>query len=378
MKSTCLPTCLIVGLGNIGQRYAFNRHNIGFQFLDILTNLIYHESTNLQDLKFDNLEKRIKQHTTSWENNKNLQCLNASFSLKDCINNICNNTIHNPEIFLQHLKTFKALASKSLQQSHATTNDSKNFITISKPLTPTSKFSSQNLESKILKSLHEKLLNISEYQILLVAPTTFMNNSGECLAKLSKYYNITHTIVVYDDLDTKFGSIQFKNQGSSGGHNGLKSINTLYANNYLCVKLGIGSNLFLHHNNTKIFNKALEFEILQNLFLQTLQERFLFDPCFKTQTFFKALKTKVCQDYPHLEVLYDEFYRQFKTQHKSNHVEIAYYVLSDFSMNEYKLLTQILYYTAMSVMCVVFELISNNQSITEAKNIAENFTINLK
>jgi len=86
-------------------------------------------------------------------------------------------------------------------------------------------------------------LNTAADKVLLVKPQTFMNNSGESVAPLAKYYDIEpcDIIVVYDDLDLPSGKIRLKSGGGHGGHNGLRSINQHLPNtDYIRVKIGIG------------------------------------------------------------------------------------------------------------------------------------------
>ena len=63
-------------------------------------------------------------------------------------------------------------------------------------------------------------------KVALLKPMTYMNLSGEALRAFLDYTKstISEGIVVYDDLDTAFGRIRLRMQGSSGGHNGIKSI----------------------------------------------------------------------------------------------------------------------------------------------------------
>ena len=63
-------------------------------------------------------------------------------------------------------------------------------------------------------------------RLLLVKPTTFMNLSGEALVAIKQFYNLANAdiLVVYDDVDLPFGSIRFKEKGSAGTHNGMKSV----------------------------------------------------------------------------------------------------------------------------------------------------------
>lgn len=74
----------------------------------------------------------------------------------------------------------------------------------------------------------------------LIKPQTFMNLSGEAIYKIQKFYKDSSLFVLHDDLDLPFGSIRFKNGGSNGGHNGLKSIDRLCGNNYYRLRFGIG------------------------------------------------------------------------------------------------------------------------------------------
>ena len=77
---------------------------------------------------------------------------------------------------------------------------------------------------------------------LLLKPTTYMNLSGESVQAVCNYYkiDIEDVIVIHDELDIEFGRIKIKRGGSSGGHNGLKSIDKHCQNNYLRVRVGIG------------------------------------------------------------------------------------------------------------------------------------------
>ena len=61
--------------------------------------------------------------------------------------------------------------------------------------------------------------------IKLVAPDTFMNNSGNAVAPLIKTpKDLEKLVVVYDDLDLPIGTIKISYNRSAGGHNGLASI----------------------------------------------------------------------------------------------------------------------------------------------------------
>ncbi|MDQ6971092.1 MAG: aminoacyl-tRNA hydrolase [Mariprofundaceae bacterium] len=83
----------------------------------------------------------------------------------------------------------------------------------------------------------------ADRKVLLVKPQTFMNNSGECVGPLARYYGIEsgQVFVAYDDLDLAAGRMRLRTGGSHGGHNGLKSLNAhLPDTAYHRIKVGIG------------------------------------------------------------------------------------------------------------------------------------------
>jgi len=81
-----------------------------------------------------------------------------------------------------------------------------------------------------------------DLDILLVKPLCFMNNSGESVGQIARYYKIgvDDITVVHDDLDMVAGKLRIKKGGGTGGHNGIKSLNLHIGNSYTRVKVGIG------------------------------------------------------------------------------------------------------------------------------------------
>ncbi len=75
--------------------------------------------------------------------------------------------------------------------------------------------------------------------IFLLKPLTYMNLSGESVLAVSKYYKISRIIVIHDELDIELGRIKVKHGGGSGGHNGLKSIDSLLTSEYDRIRIGI-------------------------------------------------------------------------------------------------------------------------------------------
>ncbi|HEL1812297.1 TPA: aminoacyl-tRNA hydrolase [Streptococcus suis] len=81
-------------------------------------------------------------------------------------------------------------------------------------------------------------------KIFLVKPTTFMNESGKAVHALMAYYGLDEKdiLVAYDDLDMAVGKIRFRQKGSAGGHNGIKSIvKHIGTQEFDRIKIGIGS-----------------------------------------------------------------------------------------------------------------------------------------
>ena len=68
--------------------------------------------------------------------------------------------------------------------------------------------------------------NINGQKVIVVKPTTFMNDSGSAVKPLMDYYKLSlaDLIVAYDDMDLPVGKIRIRDHGSAGGHNGIKSL----------------------------------------------------------------------------------------------------------------------------------------------------------
>lgn len=83
--------------------------------------------------------------------------------------------------------------------------------------------------------------------IMLVKPSTFMNLSGDSVRNVLHFYrmDVKKIIVVYDDVALPFKSMRVREKGSSGGHNGLKSIETtLGTQEYIRLRMGVGGSSF--------------------------------------------------------------------------------------------------------------------------------------
>ena len=81
-------------------------------------------------------------------------------------------------------------------------------------------------------------------KLLLLKPQTYMNLSGRSVLQLSAYFNVPpqRIIVMFDDISLEPGRLRIRNDGSAGGHNGIKSIiSELGSQDFPRVKIGVGS-----------------------------------------------------------------------------------------------------------------------------------------
>ena len=79
-------------------------------------------------------------------------------------------------------------------------------------------------------------------KVLLLKPMTFMNNSGTSVAAAARFHKIPpqDVIVFHDELDLAPGKLRVKRGGGAAGHNGLRSIDAHFDQDYWRVRLGIG------------------------------------------------------------------------------------------------------------------------------------------
>jgi peptidyl-tRNA hydrolase, PTH1 family len=102
-------------------------------------------------------------------------------------------------------------------------------------------FSKSNLVQGLVATAEPRGLPVD--RVRMVKPLTFMNLSGPAYARAIKVFEaeIEGSLVVVDDFMLEFGQLRFRADGSSGGHNGLKSIEGALASQvYPRLKVGIG------------------------------------------------------------------------------------------------------------------------------------------
>ena len=131
------------------------------------------------------------------------------------------------------------------------------------------------LKDKLKSSCSEFQINDSTFRLFL--PNTFMNNSGDAVRAIVDWYKIDldQVFIIVDDKDLPLGKIRFRRKGSSGGHNGLKSIiEKLQTNNFNRIRIGIGTPSSIQGTNN--FNTISH--VLGNI---SLEEKSTLDKVYK-------------------------------------------------------------------------------------------------
>ena len=84
---------------------------------------------------------------------------------------------------------------------------------------------------------------LARQKIYLLKPKTYMNRSGQAVRAVMDWYKLdpTEILVIYDDMDLPLGRLRLRQQGSAGGHNGMKSIiGHLGSQQFPRLRIGIG------------------------------------------------------------------------------------------------------------------------------------------
>ena len=82
-----------------------------------------------------------------------------------------------------------------------------------------------------------------DHRLILAKPRTFMNNSGQAVGALVRFYKVPleNVLVVYDDADLDFEMLRIRQEGSSSGQKGMNSvINSLGTDKIPRLRVGIG------------------------------------------------------------------------------------------------------------------------------------------
>lgn len=85
---------------------------------------------------------------------------------------------------------------------------------------------------------------IGDVKVILLKPSTYMNNSGESVIEVVNFYKIpaSNVIILSDDVTLDVGRLRIRSKGSAGGHNGIKSIiSHLNTEEFPRLRVGVGT-----------------------------------------------------------------------------------------------------------------------------------------
>lgn len=88
-----------------------------------------------------------------------------------------------------------------------------------------------------------EIARLVDSDVTLLAPLTFMNESGRAVASALRYFKVppSELLVLHDDIDLDFGRLRLQIGGGSGGNNGVRSIEShLGHRDFSRLKLGVG------------------------------------------------------------------------------------------------------------------------------------------
>lgn len=85
-------------------------------------------------------------------------------------------------------------------------------------------------------------VTVSECELWLIKPTTYMNKSGAAVQSVAAFYRIapTEILVVHDEIDLPPGVVRFKEGGGHGGHNGVRDVMGQLGPDFWRLRIGVG------------------------------------------------------------------------------------------------------------------------------------------
>ncbi|KKB26696.1 Peptidyl-tRNA hydrolase [Mycoplasmopsis meleagridis] len=105
--------------------------------------------------------------------------------------------------------------------------------------------------------------------LIIAKPDTYMNNSGQFVAAISRFYKIqpSDILVIHDEKDFEIGQAQIKIGGSSAGHNGVENVRVqLNSNEFKKLRIGIGKDPVIPLKEYVLSKFEIrELEILENV-----------------------------------------------------------------------------------------------------------------
>lgn len=105
----------------------------------------------------------------------------------------------------------------------------------------------EKLDCRLNKIKYKSLIGTCEIgnaKVMLMKPTTYMNNSGQAVVEAMNFYKIPaeNVIVIFDDISLDVGKMRIRSKGSDGGQKGMRSIiNLSGSQTFPRIKIGIGA-----------------------------------------------------------------------------------------------------------------------------------------
>ncbi len=124
---------------------------------------------------------------------------------------------------------------------------------------------------------------INNEKVIFIKPTTYMNNSGIAVRAFLDFYklDVQDVLVISDDLDLDLGKFRLRRNGSSGGHNGLKSIiSHLGTDGFKRLRIGISNDKddVINYVLSKFSKKELnEIDTMFDTLINVLDDYFVMD-----------------------------------------------------------------------------------------------------
>lgn len=109
--------------------------------------------------------------------------------------------------------------------------------------------------------------------VILLKPQTFMNDSGEAVKEVLKFYPDAKLIVVHDELDFPLGTIKLMKNISAAGHNGIKSIiEHVGTQDFIRIRVGINNPILRQNIPGDVFVLQKFTDDEQNLLKEVLEK----------------------------------------------------------------------------------------------------------
>ncbi len=124
---------------------------------------------------------------------------------------------------------------------------------------------------------------INNEKVIFIKPTTYMNNSGIAVRTFLDFYKLKSedVLVISDDLDLELGKFRLRRNGSSGGHNGLKSIiSQICTDDFKRLRIGISNdkNDVINYVLSKFSKRELnELDTMFDTLVNVLDDYFTMD-----------------------------------------------------------------------------------------------------